>query len=498
MRGGKFNLSNYKLLSCNMGELVPINLTEVLPGDMFKGHSSVLLRVSPLLAPVMHPVVVRIHHWFVPHRLSWDEWEDFITGGPDNDSTPTFPTITWGSGGATPGELADYLGVPPSVNGLVTSALPIRAYQRIYNEWYRDQDLEQPGADISTASGSDSTTYRLMQRISWEKDYFTVARPWPQKGADVTIPMSGQANVVRSTNAANPIIMRRLGASTPSTSEAGLGTDSNAYLKGNTSGLNINIDPNNTLYSDLATATGATINELRAAFALQRFAENRARFGSRYTEYLAALGVRSSDARLQRPEYLGGGKQTIQFSEVLQTSVTTDGDDTVGVGNLKGHGIAAMRSNKYRRFFEEHGYVITLMSVRPKTIYQDGLHRTWNRRTKEDFWQPELEHIGQQSILNKEVYAPAASPDAEFGWIDRYDEYRGQPSSVAGAFRDSLDFWHLARQFTTTPVLNGTFTQCNPSMRIFADQATEPLWVMANNTVVARRKVSKNATPIVF
>lgn len=249
----------------------------------------------------------------------------------------------------------------------------------------------------------------------------------------------------------------------------------------------------------MSGVSAANINDLRLAFALQRYEEARARYGSRYVEYLRYLNVRSSDARLQRPEYLGGGRQTIQFSEVLQTGVTSDGDDTEGVGNLKGHGIAAVRSNRYRRFFEEHGWVITLMSVLPKTIYTQGLHRSFNRRTKEDYWQKELEHIGQQEILNKELYAAHATPDGTFGYNDRYDEYRRTPSRVSGEFRTSeLDYWHMARIFSSDPVLNGSFVTSDPTKRINAVQTNDVLWCMVNNSIQARRLVSKQANSYIF
>jgi hypothetical protein len=480
MKRSKFSLSNYKLLSADMGELVPIGLTEVLPGDTIQQATSALVRVSPLLSPVMHPVHVRIHHWFVPHRIIWDRWEDFITGGPDGFDDSEFPTITMPSGGgAAVGSLADYLGVPTGVNSLEVSALPFRAYGLIWNEWYRDQDL-QTKLNVSLESGNDTSTNTTLQNCAWEKDYFTSARPWTQKGPEVTLPL-GTAAPVKSYAAMNP-----------ATAYA-MTNDNNANNP--VKALNL---ANSNLYSDLTAATAASVNTLREAFAIQRYEEARARYGSRYTEYLRYLGVRSSDARLQRPEYLGGGKQTIQFSEVLQTGVTTDGDDQEGVGNLKGHGIAALRSNRYRRFFEEHGYIITVMSVKPKTIYSQGLPRTWNRRTKEDFFQKELQHIGQQEILNKELYANHSSPDGIFGYQDRYDEYRRTESTIAGEFRTTLDYWHYARIFGSQPALNGDFIKSVPTKRVNAVQSEDVLWIMANHSIQARRLVSGSAQSFIY
>jgi hypothetical protein len=237
------------------------------------------------------------------------------------------------------------------------------------------------------------------------------------------------------------------------------------------------------------------INSLREAFALQRFAEHRAMYGSRYVEYLRYLGIKASDARLQRPEYLGGGKQTIQFSEVLQTAEGTD-----PVGTLRGHGIAAMRSNRYRRFFEEHGFVLSIMLVRPKAIYMQGIPRSWLRRVREDFFQTELQHIGQQEVYTKELYG--AAPDGEngdlkvFGYQNRYDEYRGHESYVCGEFRDILDYWHLARSFSNEPVLNADFISATPSERIFAAQENDQLYCMINHSLQARRLMSKFGNPI--
>lgn len=490
MKRSKFSLSNYKLFSCDMGELVPCGLTEVLPGDTIQQATSALVRCSPLLAPVMHPVHVRIHHWFVPHRLVWDDWEDFITGGPDGMDASVFPTMTTPAGtGIAVGTLRDYLGIPTGVPNLEHSALPLRGYALIWNEWYRDQDL-QTELTISTASGPDTTTNVALQNVAWEKDYFTSARPWEQKGPAITIPLGTTAPIVRKNNAGTTKIYNS-GTNTLSGSAAGIAIDSSGNP--NVAGTQKMFDNSNGIETDLSGASAVTVNILREAMALQRYEEARARYGSRYVEYLRYLGVRSSDARLQRPEYLGGGKQTIQFSEVLQTAEGTD-----PVGDLKGHGIAAMRSNRYRKFFEEHGYIFSFMSVRPKTMYAQGLPRTWNRRTKEDFYQKELAHIGQQEILNKEVYAAHTTPNGTFGFQDRYDEYRRVESTIGGEFRSTLDFWHMARIFSSDPALNATFVKSVPTERTFAVPSTDVLWIMANHSVQARRLVSPLGNSFIF
>lgn len=498
MKRSKHNLSHYKLFTCDMGELVPIGLTEVLPGDTVQHATSALIRCSPLLAPVMHPVNVRIHHWYVPHRLVWPEFEDLITAGPNGTSIPVFPTMSAPGSVVGVGTLSDYLGVPQSLGTAATlSALPFRAYNLIWNEWYRDQDL-QTELPISTASGSDSTTQFLMQNVAWEKDYFTTARPWEQKGPAVTIPLGTSAPVV--STGVQPTLRKpgagesggmvmgnaggaagtRLGIAGVTATSADVAVDWGASGASSTG-----------LRTDLTSASSVTVGAFRQALALQRFEEARARYGSRYTEYLRYLGVRSSDARLQRPEYLGGGKQTIQFSEVLATAET---GSTVKVGDLKGHGIAAMRSNRYRRFFEEHGYVLSLMSSQPRTMYTQGLARHWSKRNKESFWQREFEHIGQQNVLAKEVYAASTAGDAVFGYQDRYDEYRRTESTIAGEFRTVLDYWHMGRIFASEPALNATFVKSNPTKRNFASSATDSLYIMARHNMIARRLVTKVGT----
>ncbi len=502
MKRTKHNLSNYKLLSCDMGELVPIGLTEVLPGDTIQQATSLLVRLSPLLAPVMHPVHARVHHWFVPHRIIWDDWEKFITGGPDGLDASVFPTIVMDAVGGDDhvGELGDYLGVPPLNPGMSVSALPFRAYAKIFNEWYRDQDLVT-ALTIDTTSGVDTTTNTLLQKIAWEKDYFTASRPWTQKGPAVTLPLGTTAPVTgigKDTQTYDGV-----GGNYYETD----GTGSTAYVDDAAMSyananrqFHVEEDPDNlgfpNIRVDLTNATAASVNDIRLAFALQRYEEARARYGSRYTEYLRYLGVKSSDARLQRLEYLGGGKQTIQFSEVLATAET---GASVDVGDMKGHGISALRSRKYRRFFEEHGYIVTMMSVRPKTMYVQGINRTWNRRVKEDFWQKELQHIGQQEILNKELYAGHTTPEGTFGYQDRYDEYRRIWSSIGGEFRSTtLDFWHMARIFAADPVLNSSFVTSTPTQRIFATSTNDVLWIMARHSIQARRMVTKQGKSYIF
>lgn len=506
MKRSKHSLGFFRLLSGDMGALIPIGWFEVLPGDTIQHATSALVRASPMVSPAMHPVNVRIHHWYVPYRLIWSEFEDFITGGPNGTSLPSFPTMVISNAApAAVGSLLDYLGIPTgtvwTAGAADYSALPVRAYQKIWNENYRDEDLETLAA-ISTASGVDATTAQTIKNISWEKDYFTSSRPWEQKGPAVTLPLgtkapiSGLGVAVGSTfpTAGATIKDATTGAAGVVYPNSNNTTNIPLHIRGTLSTSSGVPD----IYADLSTATAATVNQIRQAMAIQRFEEARARYGSRYTEYLRYLGVRSSDARLQRPEYLGGGKQTIQFSEVLQTGPSASPDQANVVGALKGHGIGAMRSNRYRRFIEEHGLVMSVMSIRPKTVYMNGIERKFLKRLKEDFWQRELEHIGQQSIKKSEIYVSSANPNAIFGYQDRYDEYRRSYSGVSGEFRTTLNYWHMARDFVSEPGLNASFVSCVPPLRTFASSITDPFYVFANHSVQARRMVAKTGKSFIF
>ena len=470
-----------------MGQLIPVAKMEVLPGDSFQQRTSALIRVSPLVAPVMHPVDVRIHHFYVPTRKimdNTDDWEKFITGGSDGlGEGVTLPTLTSPSTtGYLANSLPDYLGIPPGVPDIPHLAAPIRCYNEIFNEYYRDQDL------VAKRSLDDVT----IANIAWGKDYFTAARPWPQKGPDVTLPVGTQAQVKGLGIPLNDAPTALAGTLKES---GGRDVDYNTGWNLGTFDLHAQEDPNHAgypnIYADLTSAEAVNINEFRKAFALQRYQEARARYGSRFVDYLASLGIRSSDSRLQRPEFLGGGRSTIAFSEVLNTTSSVDGATPVDdLGHMAGHGITALRSNRYRRFFEEHGYIISLLSVRPKNMYMNSLHRSWSRTTKEDFFQAELQEIGQQEILTKEIYM--AGGDTVFGFQDRYQEYKQHPSTVHAEFRDVFDYWHLGRNFSEPPVLNQSFTDCVPSKRIHAEQTQHSLWTMVNNSVQARRFVNKS------
>lgn len=511
----KFGLSHYKLATMDMGECVPVSWFEALPGDTIQMQTSAFVRVAPTLSPTMTPAHVEFKTYAVPLRLLWDngqddDFENFITGGPDGTNVAVPPYYTIPSGTTIPtGSLLDYLGVPAGEeyqSDVDISAFPIRAYFKIWNENFRDQDLQaeaEIGNDVDGGSQGNITDGWNVLNVSWRKDYFTVARPFEQKGPAVTVP-------VNLTSGGDPLITAQttttLSGGSISFSGTARGSDSGALtqlsgsgrtLAGNSGSITATYtnptasSVTNITWNGGPDTTGSiTVDDIREAFALQRFEEARALFGSRYVEYLRYLGVRSSDARLQRSEYLGGGSQVIQWSEVVQTAQGTD-----PVGTLRGHGVSAGRTRRWRRFFEEHSIVMTLAWIRPVAMYTQGLPRSWSRTLKEDYWQRELQHIGQQEVLNKELYALGSQPDSVFGFMDRYDDYRSIQNTVCGDFRTTLDYWHLGRVFASQPVLNSDFIACNPSKRIFAEQTADEFYCMFLHSVQARRLISRKGRP---
>jgi len=452
-------------------------------GDTFVHATSALLRAATLVTPVMHPVDVRIHHWYVPNRIIWDDWDDFITGQNDELTVPTLDSdSSW-----TP--LWDNLGVPDGAGSV--SALPIRAYNKIWNEFYRDQDIQ---------TKLDEETNVAIQRVNWGKDYFTTARPDPQQGSAISIPFEPGALApvrgigIRTATAADSADTYR----STEASDDMLPGDDHMRIDSNELGVRVEdgTQPIGTgnrpqIFADLGEVSGGgiDINEFRQAMALQRHLEARNRYGSRIQDYLNYHGVRPRDGRLDIPEYLGGGKATIAFSEVLATA---EGEST-HVGDQAGHGISAMRSRRYGRFFPESGWVISLMSVRPKGMYADQLHRQWLRSVKDDFWQREYEAFGPQAVLTKEVFGNHPTATDVFGYQGRFDEYRRHPSYVTGQFRTLDDDWHLARFFESAPALNNDFITCIPSDRIYADVSEPECRAMISHSIRAKRLVHKRA-----
>lgn len=482
-----FDLSHEKKLTCNMGELVPILCEETLPGDKFRINTEILLRFQPLISPMMHRVNVYTHFFFVPYRLIWNEWESFITGGEDGKASPIYPTfegeLNYANSNYTgvfdEGSLMDHLGVP--CHTFIGSAkmqrklslLPFRAYQLIYNEYYRDQNLQQPVL-FTRSSGAftyqdDEPELKALLKIrmrAWEKDYFTSALPWAQRGDQVLLPLQGTAPVKGT-----PLLREEY--SHVSAEDILSAKTNGAIIYDNMSGEHLEIYAG--LNADLSQSTSTTITELRRAYALQRWLEKMARGGSRYVEQMLHMfGVKSSDARLQRPEYLGGGKLPVQISEVLQTSRSDENETPQG--NMAGHGFTAGVNNGFTRYFEEHGLVIGIMSVMPRTAYMQGIPKMLLKNDRFDYFFPEFAHIGEQEVMTHELYYnPEVNEiDSEFGYQRRYAEYTVRNDQVAGDMRTTLKHWHMAREFSNMPSLNSAFVTSDPSSRIFA--VTDPQW----------------------
>lgn len=487
-----FDLSHEKKLSCNMGELIPILCEEVVPGDTFKMRTEVMLRLAPMLAPMMHRVNVYTHFFFVPNRLLWNNWEDFITGGENGTANPIHPFMYASWIGTSQRRLADYLGVSTQTGGSYginpINSLPFRAYQLIYDEYYRDQTL-QPAIDINKgdAGSAAEALYLLpLRQRCWEKDYFTSALPWTQRGGEVSLPLDGDADIV-------------FDGTHPASVEDYLGNQSangsvsiNAGRMEDSSSEDIVFDVAASHHADLSTVTDAiSINELRRATRLQRWLERNARAGSRYIEQiLSHFGVKSSDSRLQRPEYLGGGKSPVVVSEVLQTSQT----EVTGTaqGNMAGHGISVGNSHQFKSYFEEHGIVMGIISVLPRTTYQQGMRRMFFRSDKFDYYWPEFAHLGEQPVYEGELYADDYDPltmKNVWGYQSRYSEYKFVPSSVHGDFKSSLNYWHMGRNFSSLPNLNSDFVESDPTHRVFAvtDPDEHKLWIQVYNDLKAIR-----------
>jgi hypothetical protein len=459
------------------GLIVPIMCEEVLPGDTFNVNVTMFGRLATPIFPVMDNLHLDSFFFFVPNRLVWNNWVKFM-GEQDNPADSisyTIPQQVSPVGGYAIGSLQDYLGLPTigqvgAGNTVSHSALPTRAYNLIYNQWFRDENLQNSRV-VDKGDGPDAaaaTNYAILRRGK-RHDYFTGSLPWPQKGGTaVTLPLGTSAPIVRTSNAAV------WNAYVPGTNTLAAGGNMRVTPGGSgnidNSATGLSLDPVGGLYADLTAATAATINQLRQSFQIQKLLERDARGGTRYTEILRShFGVTSPDARLQRPEYLGGGSTPINISPIAQTSSTGVSGSTTPQGNLAAMGTYMAKGHGFTQSFVEHGYVIGVVSVRADLTYQQGLRRHWSRSTRYDYYFPVFAMLGEQAILNKEIYVTGGSTDSQvFGYQERWAEYRYNPSEITGLFRSTaagtIDPWHYAQKFTSLPTLNSTFIQDTPPL----------------------------------
>jgi hypothetical protein len=435
------------------GYLVPIYVDEVLPGDSFSMNVHGFGRLATPIFPVMDNLYIETFFFFVPNRLIWNNWEKFMgqQDNPDDSIDYLIPQVTGATVAAE--SLQDYFGLPTGVAGLAYNNLHGRAYNLIWNEWFRDQNL-QDSVVVDKDDGPDTQTDYVLLKRGKRHDYFTSCLPWPQKGEAVTIPIGEKASLV---SADYDVYSGKYIAGTIGTAGGAPSGSLGAYTWPTTG--------DSAMYADLTSATASTINDLREAFQIQRLYEKFARSGSRYTEIIQShFGVTSPDSRLQRPEYLGGGKSNISMQPIPQTSST---DATTPQGNLSAIGTSSVDGHGFSKSFTEHGVLIGLACVFADLTYQQGINRMWSRRDRFDYYWPTLSHLGEQAVYNREIYAQGtAADDAVFGYQERYAEYRYKPSQVTSQMRSnyaqSLDAWHLSLDFASLPALNSSFIEENP------------------------------------
>jgi len=486
----KFDCQSAHKTTFDAGYLVPVYVDEVLPGDTFNLKMTAFARLSTPLFPIMDNMVMDSFFFFVPNRLVWDNWQKFMgeQNNPDDSIDYVIPQQTSPEGGYAIGSLQDYMGLPTVGQVDPTKTIDhgsfwTRGYNLIWNEWFRDENL-QDSVLVYKGDVTDTTAaanYELLRRGK-RKDYFTSALPWPQKGASVTLPLGSSAPVRTSltslVSGAQPgMSMKDVTGVRPAASQVMNAGATTGKVFGSIpfAGTGVaDLYPDN-LYADLSQATAATINQLRQSFQIQKLLERDARGGTRYTEIIRShFGVISPDSRLQRPEYLGGGSTPININPIAQTSATGQTGSTTPLGSLASMGTALAHRHGFSQSFTEHGVIIGLVSVRADLTYQQGLHKMWSRSTRYDFYFPAFAMLGEQAILNKEIYVTGTTTDSDvFGYQERWAEYRYNPSRISSLFRSTaagtIDGWHLAQKFTSTPTLNNSFiTENVPLSRALA------------------------------